>query len=588
MQRGFGEGPETHAGVAEDSGARWYGTAVVALAAVLFLARLGARALWSSEGRWAEIVREMHLSANYFWPTINGKLYYDKPLLSYWFIVVASRLTGGISETAARLPSAIFGLAGVGLVIVLGRRLYDRTTAALAGFILATSFSYVFFSRHASADIETTTGVLAALTLFAWHRERPGGWWVVWLWLIMAITSLTKGLIGFALPLAVIGSYSMLEEGAGTLYAHLAREPWSARLSWIRRRLRWFFNFKTPIALLVAGVVYYLPFAISHSRTHSDAGLYMVFHENVIRFFDPFDHRGAIYIYLYVIFALMAPWSVFLPAALLEVHRKLRMAASAALADADLFSLTYFWATMAFFTASRSRRSYYLLPILPAAALLVARLLATHADALWAPARRLMNIAYGLMAAAAVVLGIAFLLPPWMRVGSLRLMPESPGELMFVVLWLICLGGFVYAWRRLGTRRIALSTCLVAYLGLFFVFVVAMPLAERYRYERSFAKAVRLNLGDNTDQLALFRIWGPGMIYYLAMPRPIPSLNTPDQVADFVESKGTALVITRAKDVENMKLHGDVVAGEPRLPWQSRSENRSRYVLVRVRLPRGG
>jgi hypothetical protein len=113
----------------KEEGSRWYGAAAVALAAILFLARLGARALWASEGRWAEVVREMVLSANYFWPTINGKLYYDKPLLSYWFIVAASHLTGGVNETATRLPSAIFGLAGVVLIIVVARRLYDRTSA---------------------------------------------------------------------------------------------------------------------------------------------------------------------------------------------------------------------------------------------------------------------------------------------------------------------------------------------------------------------------------------------------------------------------------------------------------------------------
>ena len=192
---------------------RWYGAAVVALAAALFLVRLGARALWASEGRWAEVVREMQLSSNYFWPTINGALYYDKPLLSYWFIVAATRVTGGLNEAATRLPSAVFGLAGVILIIVMARRLYDRATAAWAGFILATSFSYVFFARHASADVETTTGVLAALTLFVWHREHRDGWWVVGLWLIMAATALTKGLQGFALPLMVIGLYSLLAEG---------------------------------------------------------------------------------------------------------------------------------------------------------------------------------------------------------------------------------------------------------------------------------------------------------------------------------------------------------------------------------------
>ena len=48
----------------------------------------------------------------------------------------------------------------------------------------------------------------------------------------------------------------------------------------------------------------------------------MVYRENVVRFFHPFDHRGPIYLYCYVIFALMMPWSAFLPAALAEAHRK--------------------------------------------------------------------------------------------------------------------------------------------------------------------------------------------------------------------------------------------------------------------------
>src|SRR5260370_15931452 len=55
---------------------------VLILAAILFFARLGARALWSSEFRWAEIAREMIVTHNYFWPTINGHVYYDNPLRS--------------------------------------------------------------------------------------------------------------------------------------------------------------------------------------------------------------------------------------------------------------------------------------------------------------------------------------------------------------------------------------------------------------------------------------------------------------------------------------------------------------------------
>ena len=79
--------------VSRDAG-RALAAGVMILAAILFFARLGARALWSSEFRWAEIAREMRLTGNYFWPTINGRLYYDKPLASYWLVLWAADLTG--------------------------------------------------------------------------------------------------------------------------------------------------------------------------------------------------------------------------------------------------------------------------------------------------------------------------------------------------------------------------------------------------------------------------------------------------------------------------------------------------------------
>src|ERR1700674_187336 len=101
----------------------WAG-GVAVLTAILFFSRLGARALWSSEFRWAEIAREMLLTHNYFWPTINGMVYYDKPLGSYWLVVAATHLTGAMNEAAARIPCAVAGLIGVGLLILLARRLY--------------------------------------------------------------------------------------------------------------------------------------------------------------------------------------------------------------------------------------------------------------------------------------------------------------------------------------------------------------------------------------------------------------------------------------------------------------------------------
>src|SRR5579875_338141 len=307
---------------------------VLGLAAILFFARLGVRALWSSEFRWGELSREMHLTGNYFWPTINWRSYFDKPLGSYWLILGVGWIIGAVNETAARAPSAFAGLLSIALLIVIARRLYDLRTGVISALILSTSFSFVFFSRNASADVETIAGELAALALFLAHEDDAGGgWWVIGLWLIMAVTSQMKGLLGFALPLVVIGSYRTVANGWAEAIRGLGSGSLGARWRWVVERHRWFFNWTTPVAIALAGAVYYAPFAISQHRTGSEHGIYMVYRENVERYFAPFDHRGPIYLYLYVIFALMAPWSAMLPAALAHTHHRRKIGADLAVQD---------------------------------------------------------------------------------------------------------------------------------------------------------------------------------------------------------------------------------------------------------------
>src|SRR5208337_5022009 len=237
-----------------------------------------------------------------------------------------------------------------------------------------------------------------------------GGIWVVGLWLIMAATSLTKGLLGFALPLLVIGVYSCLRDGWSQFFQDIFNGSVPDRIRKLIERNRWFFNWYTVAGVAVGGLMYYLPFEISARMMGTQKGLAMVYRENVVRFFHPFDHRGPIYLYVYVIFGLMAPWSALLPAALVETHTLRR--ADAEPARSDRFALVYFWATFIFFTLSGSRRSYYILPILPAAAILVARTLVYPGELRSVFARRLLIIGYALVAFLAIA-GILLLIPAW-------------------------------------------------------------------------------------------------------------------------------------------------------------------------------
>ena len=560
------------------------------LAAVLFFARLGARALWSSEFRWAEIAREMQLTSRYFWPTINGRVYFDKPLGSYWLVLAATRLTGGLDETSARLPCAIAGLLGVWLVMLVGRRLYDGRTALLAGLILATSFSFVFFSRHASADVETVTGELAAFALFLRNEQRQDGWWVVGLWLVMAATSLTKGLLGYVLPLMVLGVYSCLADGWAELGRRLSRGPVLGRIGWLIERNRWLFNWKSLVAIPLGVAVYYVPFAISAARTGSEKGLQMVYRENVVRFFHPFDHRGPIYLYFYVIFALMMPWSAFLPAALAEAHRK-PFVGPEGIADragtagrGHRFALVYFWATFIFFTLSGSRRSYYLLPILPAGALLVARTLATPVEALSTLGRRLLCLGYAVIAIAVIGGAIVMIPPQWIFKGPMATLPAAPDRAIYAICWAVSLLAVLYTLSRFNTRRVAASTAVVGALFLGYLFIFAMPAADKWRGEKRFAEDIRQQMGPATSGVVLYKTVGP--LYYLDLPNPLPYYDDAGKLKQDALDNKLRWVIVRRRDRRDLvnQLGGSskVVASEEAFPFEARQHVLNKEVLVAV------
>ncbi len=557
---------------------------VIGLTAILFFARLGARALWASEFRWAEIAREMQITSNYFWPTINGRPYYDKPLATYWLVVASTWLTGGMNEAAARLPCAIAGMLAVVFTISIGRRLYDLKTGVVAAFILATSFSFVFFSRSASADVETIAGELGSLILFLRHERDQDGWWVLWLWLVMALTSQMKGLLGFVLPLAVIGSYCMFGAGWAELGRALINGPVSQRIGWIVDRNRWFFNWKTPLAIAIAIPIYYVPFAISNLETGSAKGLAMVYRENVQRYFEPFDHRGPIYLYAYVIFALMAPWCVMLPAALVNMHRAgSRHPDDSRRLQSDRFTMTFFWATFVFFTLSGSRRSYYILPILPAAAIMVARLLDQPFAQMSDLGRTLTKFGFGAIVVAIALSTLAFLPPAHFLPAPWSQLPPIPDPAIFAIGWIGSVAAVVYALRNFHPERIAIAIGTIAWLFMFYFFVFAMPAGDAFRSEKPFAARVRTLIGSDSSSLVFFRNQGP--VFYLGLPLPVPEYDKLTDLNNAIGGGHVQWLIVRRRDLGLLKFRNEPVIAETLYPWEPKEHGLNSMVLVRVSPP---
>jgi 4-amino-4-deoxy-L-arabinose transferase-like glycosyltransferase len=510
----------------------------------------------------------MRLSGDYFRPTINGRLYYDKPLGSYWLVLAAGWLTGSHDERAARLPSAVSGLVGVGLLMVIARRLYGGHTAVLAGLILATSFAYVDFARCASADAETVAGVLAALAIAIQPARRPGVW-LVGLWLVMALTSLTKGLLGFALPLLVLVTDSAVtplpgEGGDG-----------SGRMRAILRRNGWLLSRWSAVGAALAVAVYLAPFAASGDV--AERGLALVVRENLQRFFAPHNHRGPVYLYAYVILGLMAPWSVFLPAALIQAGAGFR---NGSRPTADRFALVYFGTTFLFFTLSASRRSYYLLPVLPAGALLVARLLTTPADTLSAVARRGLWLGFAVLTVGVVTAGALLLPTTWLLPTVWADLPAAPASTAFALGWLGCLLLIARSWRS-GRAGEAVFACgVVVTLALAYLFLAGLPTVEPFRGERAFAAEVRRLVGPDTKALAFHRTREP--VYYIGAPHPITEYDSPAELRAAIGAGRVSWVVLRRRDLDGLGLPFRVAAEETTFPWADAAVRSEKMLLLRV------
>jgi 4-amino-4-deoxy-L-arabinose transferase-like glycosyltransferase len=326
---------------------RWADVLLLATTFLILFWGLGQRALWGSEGRWAEVTREMLITKDFFHPTIGGQPYFDKPLLTYWLIAAVSAVFGTLNEWSCRLPSALCGVMAIWATTNVGRRLWSAQVGRIAGWILLTTYGVLLWSRTAAADTENLAAIMLCTAWYWARRDKPGFVTFVVFYLIAFLGALTKGLAPVIVSILVV------------LPDMVREKRWRALL-----RPSHFF------ALAIALAVYAAPFVYSSVVTpagYQASGLSLVFKENIQRFFAPFDHKEPFYVYFYHTPTLFLPWSVLLILALIAIIPRWKQ-----LDDKTQWLLKAAALIFLVFTASGSRRNYYILPIIPFCALLTA------------------------------------------------------------------------------------------------------------------------------------------------------------------------------------------------------------------------
>ncbi len=302
----------------------------------------------SDEGRYAEIAREMLVTGDWVTPRYNGYKYFEKPPLQAW-ATAATFQVFGIGDWQARLWTALTGFLTILAIGFTGSRLYNARAGWLAAVVLASSPMWIISGHFNSLDMGLSAFLVAALCslLLAQHSQSKTGCrnWMWVCWIFMALATLSKGLIGAAIPAMVFIAYSI--------------SAWDWKI-WTRLRL-----FSGTMIFLAITAPWFVLVALRNPEFLE----FFFIHEHLQRFTqDAHSRTGPIYYFVPLLFIGLLPWVLQIPGSILQAWNERRREFSSGW-------LLVCWSVMifAFFSVSHSKLPGYIIPIFPALALLIGK-----------------------------------------------------------------------------------------------------------------------------------------------------------------------------------------------------------------------
>ncbi|HEY2547435.1 MAG TPA: glycosyltransferase family 39 protein [Candidatus Acidoferrum sp.] len=342
------------------------GWAVLILATlyVCYFSHLGAIGfVGPDEPRYAWIARDMAETGDWVTPRLYGKPWFEKPPLFYWGAAVCFKLFG-VSEAAARLPSAISALLATLALAWLALRLYGAETARWLLLLLPTTVGMIGFSHAAATDMPfsgmLTIAMVCATVVLRLQTTAGSG-------ASPALTNLATSwaaliLFGVFLGLAVLakGPAAIILCGGAVFFWALFTKRW-------RDAFRLFHP-----AAIAAFCVTALPWYFLCARRNPDFFRIFIIEHNFKRFLTPeFQHIQPFWFYGAVLAVALLPWTAL--AAWSLVLGLARLWYQKQISPASLLLLTWVGFCFAFFTISKSKLPSYILPAIPAIVALMVR-----------------------------------------------------------------------------------------------------------------------------------------------------------------------------------------------------------------------
>ncbi len=344
-----------------------------------------------TEPLFAEASRQMLVTGDWITPFFNGETRFDKPALIYWCQAIAYKIIG-VNEWAVRLPSVLSAIAVMGLVFYTLQQSLKREdeleqasrptrrylTAAVAAAMTALNPEMIAWGRTGVSDMLLTGCIASALLCFflGYANQEgsrvkgqeseinnyspipkspfPNKWYLAF-YVLIAAGILTKGPVGIVLPGLIVAGF--------VLYLGKVREVWQ--------------EMRPLLGLLIVVVLAVPWYALVIWRNGWNFINAFFGYHNLERFTEVVNgHSAPWYFYFVVVTLGFTPYSAYLPGAIarLKFWQRQHWLEQERSQQLGLFAGFWFIGVFGFFTIAVTKLPSYVLPLMPASAILVALL----------------------------------------------------------------------------------------------------------------------------------------------------------------------------------------------------------------------
>jgi 4-amino-4-deoxy-L-arabinose transferase-like glycosyltransferase len=445
--------------------------------AFLFFYGIGAFGLiGADEPRYAQVAREMLNRRDWITPALSGHPWLEKPPLYYWQAMFTYSILG-VSDITARIPSALDATLLVIAVYVFFRK-FRRGVEVDAALITASCAGMIGYARAASMDMPLAAAfTVAMLAWWAW-RESEKRIYLAAFYVCLALGMLAKGPVAPFLAMIIL------------LIFAAACKQWRAVLKTL-----WF-----PGILLFCVIA--LPWYIAVQTQNPQFFREFILEHNLARFSTGLYHHPEPFWYYFPVTVLaLVPWVVFVAAAGVESFRVWWAERRTQRNEPDMelqfriFACCWLAVPVVFFSISQSKLPGYILPAIPAGAVLLADYLLQHVEH-EQPLSRGLTMLHALVASAPIV--------PAMLIGYIVMKHKLPGgrPLFFAlaVALVVCIGIALTLFSRLRLRMLRFVTLIPVVLAVAAVLKIGTAAIDEKLSARPLAIALA---GVETHQLPL-------------------------------------------------------------------------------------